>query len=142
MPLEIKVKKINPDATLPKYAKDGDAGLDLCSVEDYTLRRGEKKVFGTGLQFEIPQGYFGSMRDRSGLAAKHGIHTLAGVIDSGYRGEVGIILVNLGEQDFMIRKGDRIAQLIIQPYENCKITEVNEVNETSRGDGGFGSTGR
>jgi len=142
MPLEIKIKKINPDAVLPKYAKTGDAGLDLCSTEDYILVPGEKKIFGTGLQFEIPSGYFGSMRDRSGLAAKHAIHTLAGVIDSGYRGEVGIVLVNLGKSEFKINKGDRIAQLVIQSYADCNVVEVNELNETSRGEDGFGSTGR
>jgi len=137
----IKIKKINSYAIIPKYAHEGDAGFDLCSVEEYILSPGEKEIVKTGLQMEIPEGYFGSIRDRSGMAAKHAIHTLAGVVDSHYRGEVGVVLINLGKEKYEVKKGDRIAQMIIQPVETAKIEEVNELSETKRGEGGFGSTG-
>ncbi len=142
MTIEIKVKKIHPDAIIPKYAHPGDAGMDLHSAEEYLLKPFEKIIVKTGIQMEIPSGYFGSVRDRSGMAAKFGIHTLAGVIDSEYRGEIGVVLVNLGKDEFKINKGDRIAQIVIQEYANCKIIESETLDETPRGDGGFGSTGR
>ncbi len=138
--LKIKVKKIHPNAVIPKYAYEGDAGMDLHSVKNYVLKPMEKTIVKTGLQMEIPEKYFGSIRDRSGLAAKHSIHTLAGVIDSHYRGEIGVVLINLGEKEFKINKYDRIAQLIIQPIKIAEIQEVENLSETSRG-GGFGSSG-
>jgi len=137
----LKIKKINQNATIPKYAHEGDAGFDLSSVEDYSLNPGDKIIVKTGLQMEIPENYFGNIRNRSGLAAKYGIHVLAGVIDSHYRGEIGVVLINLGKALYNITKGDRIAQMIIQGCESCEIEEVNEISETKRGDGGFGSTG-
>ncbi len=142
MPLEIKVKKIREDAKMPSYAHPGDAGMDLYSIESYIIPPHEKKIVQTGISMEIPEGYFGSIRDRSGLAAKYGIHALGGVIDSGYRGEIGVILINLGKERFEIKKGDKIAQLLIQKIESPKILEVTDLSETSRGVGGFGSTGR
>jgi len=142
MPLEIKIKKSHPEAIVPRHAKDGDAGMDLCSVENYSLSPSEKALVKTGLHFEIPKGYFGSIRDRSGLAVKYGIHALAGVIDSGYRGEIIIALVNLGKENYEIKKGERVAQIIIQPHENCNVIEVKELAESERGSDGFGSTGR
>lgn len=139
--LKLKVKKIHPDAVIPKYAHEGDAGFDLRSVENYVLKPMEKTIVKTGLQMEIPEKYFGSIRDRSGLAAKYSIHILAGVIDSHYRGEVGVVIINLGEKEFKINKNDRIAQMLIQPVATAEIQEVDELSETARGEGRFGSTG-
>lgn len=141
MSIEIKFTKIKDHAIIPKYAHPGDAGFDLHAIENYLLNPGERIIVKTGLQMEIPSGYYGSIRDRSGLAAKHGIHVLAGVVDSEYRGEVGVVLVNLGEENFKINKLDRIAQMIIQPHAYCEIEETKEVSDTVRGEGGFGSTG-
>ena len=139
--MEIKIKKSHLDAIIPKHAKYGDAGMDLCSVEDCSLNPLDKVLIKTGLHFEIPENYFGSIRDRSGLAVKYGIHILAGVVDSGYRGEIIVALVNLGKEKYEIKKGDRIAQIIIQPYAHCDVKEVEELSESERGYGGFGSTG-
>ena len=139
--LQLKIKKIHSDAVIPKYAHEGDAGFDLVSVENCLISPGNKIIVSTGLKMEIPKGFFGSIRDRSGLAAKKAIHVLAGVIDSHYRGEIKIVLINLGNENFEINKGDRIAQMIIQPCENCNIEEVQNIDETERGESGFGSTG-
>jgi dUTP pyrophosphatase len=137
----LKVKKTHPDALIPAYAHEGDAGLDLRSTDDAILVPGEKKILGTGLAFEIPEGHAGLIWDRSGLAVKHGIHTLAGVIDSTYRGEIRIVLVNLGKEEFHVKKGERVAQMIIQPVVQTKIEETEDISETKRGERGFGSTG-
>src|SRR3989344_4299130 len=131
--ISIKYKRIHPDAKIPSYAHEGDAGMDLYSVEDYVLK--------PGIATEMPEGYFGSIRDRSGLAARYAIHVLAGVIDCHYRGEIGVVIINLGKEEFSISKGDRIAQVLIQTVEHVNILEVNELSETSRGKDGFGSTG-
>lgn len=139
--LSVKVKKIYENAVIPNYAKDGDAGFDLHSVEEKILAVGEKDVIKTGIKIEIPEGYFGSIRDRSGLAAKNALHCLAGVVDSGYRGEIGIVMINLGKEEFKINKGDRIAQMLIQMVERVEIEEVEELGESFRGESGFGSTG-
>jgi len=136
----LKVKRINLDATFVNYAKEGDCGFDLSSVEDIDLVPGEKALIGTGLAFEIPQGNFGSIRDRSGLAAKNAIHTMAGVVDSGYRGEVKVVLINLGKEVFKIRKGDKIAQMVVQPYSTCHFVESSSLLN-ARGEAGFGSSG-
>ena len=139
--ISIKYKRIHPDAKIPSYAHEGDAGMDLYSVEDYVLKPGEKIIVKTGIAIEMPEGYFGSIRDRSGLAARYAIHVLAGVIDCHYRGEIGVVIINLGKEEFSISKGDRIAQVLIQTVEHVNILEVNELSETSRGKDGFGSTG-
>ncbi len=139
--MEIKIKKIDKEIELPVYAKEHDAALDLPSAEDGLIKAGETKTFKTGLAFQIPQGYVGLVWDRSGLAAKHSIHSMAGVIDAGYRGEVGIVLKNLGTEDFKVEKGMRIAQMVIQPVLNAKVSEVEELEETERGATGFGSSG-
>lgn len=140
--LKVKILKIDSKAKVPFYAHEGDAGFDLHSIENCTLNPGEKKVIRTGLKMEIISGYFGSIRDKSGLAAKFGIHVLAGVIDSGYRGEICIALINLGKEEFEINIGDKIAQMLIQKVECVEFEEVEELSETSRGSGGFGSTGK
>jgi len=138
--MQIKIKKLNPDAILPTYAHPGDAGLDLCSLEECTLQPNERKALHTGIAIELEPGYVSLVKDRSGLAVKHGMHTLAGVIDAGYRGEYKIVLINHGRQAYTIKKGDKIAQLLIMPVAQAEVKEVPELSDSSRGTGGFGST--
>lgn len=125
----------------PKYMREGDAAFDLYSGESYTLKPMEWKLFGTTIKMEIPRGYIGNIRDRSGLAVKFAIHTMAGIIDSGFRGEVGVVLINLSSKDFVIEKGMRIAQMIIQAAETVEFVEVDELSEAERNHNSFGSTG-
>ena len=136
-------KRIHPDATLPAYAHASDAGMDVRSVEDLTIPPGRRALVHTGLVMELPLGYEAQVRPRSGLALKHGITVLntPGTIDAGYRGEVGVILANFGDADFAVKKGDKIAQIVIAPVTQPEIVEVADVNATDRGAGGFGSTG-
>jgi len=163
--MEIKVKKLNPLAILPTK-NDGDAGYDLYATEDYILQPLERKLFKTGLAISIPEGYYGRIAPRSGMAYKSGIDVLAGVIDSTYRNDVGIILINLNaynsqsrdqsiferlsaqmtEQVFAspytVKYGDRIAQLIIEKYHDAEFIEVTNLDTTVRNLNGFGSTGQ
>lgn len=140
--MQIKIKKNHPQAIIPKNAYDqNDAAVDLHACENLILKPGERAVVNTGLQIALPVGYFGNIRDRSGLAIKHGLHTLAGVIDSHYRGDYTVILINLGSEPYEIKVGDRIAQLLIQKVESVEWQEVSELDETVRGAGGFGSSG-
>lgn len=136
-------KRIHPDATLPAYAHPGDAGMDVRSVADVAISAGARALVPTGLVAIIPPGYEIQVRPRSGLALKHGVTVLnaPGTVDSGYRGEIGVILANLGETEFRVAKGDRIAQLVVAPVTQAAIVEAAEVDETDRGAGGFGSTG-
>ena len=137
----------NPDLPLPAYETAGAAGMDLRAAvaeeEPIVLRPGARMAVPTGLAFALPQGFEGQVRPRSGLAARHGVTQVntPGTIDSDYRGEVKVILINLGEEDFTIRRGDRIAQLVIAPVTQAQWTEVESLDETVRGEGGFGSTG-
>ncbi|MBN2422403.1 dUTP diphosphatase [Candidatus Woesearchaeota archaeon] len=140
--VDVRILKLQEDMTLPGYAHPGDAGIDLRSAEELTLKPGEFKIVKTGTKMAIPQGYVGLVWDKSGYAAKHGIHTLAGVIDSGYRGEIGIVMKNLGEEEFHIAKDMKIAQLLIQPVVTANLIESDNLDETSRNEGGFGSTGK
>jgi dUTP pyrophosphatase len=137
----IKIKKLVPEATLPQIAKVGDAAMDLVACRDYSLAKGEKVLISTGIAMAIPAGFWGNIRDRSGLAAKHGLHTIAGVIDPNYRGEILVAMVNLGSEDYQIKAGDRIAQMLIQKFEDIEIEESSELEETNRGEKGFGSSG-
>ncbi len=138
--MELKVKRIHPEAKLPLYHHKGDAGLDLFSVIDYVLQVKEVKPVPTGIKIAVPEGYVGLIWDKSGLSLR-GVHRLAGVVDSGYRGEVQVVLVNLGSEPFSIQKGMKIAQLLIQPVEEMKVVLSEDLEETSRGENGFGSTG-
>lgn len=140
--MEIKLKKLSPDIKIPSYAHPGDAGLDLFSQEDYILKPSERHMFPLGFSLEIPEGYASIIKEKSGLAVKHGLHGLAGVIDSGYRGDYTVTLMNLSSDPYKIEKGDKIAQLLIIPIMNATINIVEELNVTSRGDGAFGSTGK
>jgi dUTP pyrophosphatase len=143
--VEVRVKRLNHGAglPLPNYTTTGAAGMDVCAAESLLLRSGKRHAVATGFAFAIPDGYEIQVRPRSGLALKHGITCLntPGTIDSDYRGEVKVILANLGEDDFQITKGDRIAQLVVAPVTHATMTEVDEIDTTERGTGGFGSTG-
>ena len=143
--VEVRVMRLNNGAglPLPGYATDGAAGMDVCAAEGLTLRVGKRHAVATGLAFAIPYGFEVQVRPRSGLALKHGITCLntPGTIDSDYRGEVKVILANLGEDDFVIGRGDRIAQLVVAPVTQAAMVEVDALDETARGVGGFGSTG-
>ncbi len=141
MPL-LKFKKLHPQAVIPKYAHATDAGFDLVTVETLALAPGAKATISLGLASEIPEGYFVSFRDRSGLAAKHGLHVLAGVIDAGYRGEWKVVMVNLGHETYEIAAGERIAQGIFHKLPAVKIVEVDRLGDSERGEGGFGSSGK
>lgn len=141
--MTVKFMKTDPGAVLPSYARPGDAGMDVCSCESAALKPGERKLVRTGLVMELPHGTEAQMRPRSGLALKHGITLLntPGTIDEGYRGELGVILINLGQEIFEVQPGMRIAQMVIAPVLHVETAEVAEVSETVRGAGGFGSTG-
>jgi len=139
--MKLRVMKIHPDAKLPVYGHKGDAGLDLFSCEDMVLNVGEAKPVPTGIKMAIAEGYVGLVWNKSGISLK-GVHRLAGVIDAGYRGEVRVVLINLGKESFIISKGMKIAQMLIQPVERVDVAESATLDNTSRGEGGFGSTGR
>jgi dUTP pyrophosphatase len=134
-------QKLHPMAKVPTRAYSHDAGLDLTTVEEGTLKPGEGRIFKTGLAMAIEPGYVGLIWDRSSMG-KRGIKTLGGVIDSGYRGEIGVILWNLSKEDQIIQPGERIAQLLIQSVATPQTEEVANLSETDRGAGGFGSSGK
>ena len=142
----IKFKKLNKNAIIPEYKTDLSAGFDLnvlLEEGEYTLKKGEIKLFKTGLAMSLPKGYEAQVRSRSGLSLKNGVIVLnaPGTIDADYRGEVGIILINCGSEDYKVENGARIAQMVIAKYEKADIEIVDELDETDRGTGGFGSTG-
>jgi dUTP pyrophosphatase len=139
--MKIKVKKIHPEAKIPSYAHPGDAGFDVHACEDLVLNPGERKLVTTGLAFEIPDGFVALVWDKSGLAKNHGITNLAGVIDSGFRGESNVLLYNISDKPFTIEKGNKIAQILIKRVERAEFEEADELSDTSRGAGGWGSTG-
>jgi len=142
--IELKIKLLDPEGKLPRYQHEGDAGLDLPSRVDLTLQPGERGTVPTGIAVAIPHGYAGFVLPRSGLAARHGIALVnsPGLIDSGYRGEVAVVMINTDKHEaFHIKRGDRIAQLVLQQVIEATTFEVEELDETSRGSGGFGSTG-
>jgi dUTP pyrophosphatase len=144
--IEIKFSRLphGDGLPLPKYASEHAAGLDIAAAEDVLLPPGGRHGVATGFAIEIPHGYEVQVRPRSGLALKHGVTCLntPGTIDSDYRGEVKVILANLGSEPFEVRRGERIAQLVPAPVLRAHFTEVNELADTQRGTGGFGSTGR
>ena len=143
--MEILVQRLDPGVPLPARAHPGDAGLDLHAAEDVTLKPGERASVATGIAVAIPDGYAGFVVPRSGLAAKHGVGVVnaPGLIDCGYRGEIRVLLVNLDQNDVVeLRRGERIAQLVIQPVGQPSLREVAELPSSARGEGGFGSTGR
>lgn len=139
---KIKVVRIHKDTPLPSYAHNGDAAFDLFSTETITFRSGDVHSVPAGIKLEIPDGYAGLIWDKSGLAIKHGLKVLGGVVDSGYRGEVMVGMTNLTDTEYSLKKGEKVAQMIIQKVERVSIEEVEELSETKRGEGGFGSTGK
>lgn len=141
--MTLRFKRIHPDAVLPAYAHPSDAGMDVRSVADIVIPRGGRALVPTGLVAIIPPMHEIQVRPRSGLALKHGVTVLntPGTIDSGYRGEIGVILANFGDSDFYIAKGDKVAQLVFAPVVQPEVVETDTIDETDRGAGGFGSTG-
>lgn len=138
----IKVKQLRPGARLPERTTSHDAGADLCCVDAFTLAPGERRLVPTGLALEIPPGWYGRVAPRSGLAVRHGVDTLAGVVDSGYRGELQVLLINLGGDPVSFAAGARIAQLIVERAAPCGFAWAEQLSETPRGAGGFGSSGQ
>lgn len=143
--IEVPIRRLDPRLPLPERAHPGDAGFDLRSSIDAELKTGERMVIPTGIAVAIPEAFAGLVQPRSGLAARHGVGVVnaPGLIDSGYRGEVKVILINLDlAEPFHVRRGDKIAQLVIYPVPAVAFREVDELPMTNRADGGFGSTGR
>ncbi len=139
--MELKVRRINKDARLPRYGHPGDAGLDLFSVVEAVLKPGKALAVPTGIQTAIPSGFVGLIWDKSGISLS-GVHRLAGVVDAGYRGEIKVVMINLSGSDFVVSKGMKIAQMLIQPVVGVTVNETDDLDDTERGEGGFGSTGR
>lgn len=139
----VRIKKLQDNAVIPSYATQGDAGLDLSSAEHTTLQPGGFKAVGTGIAMALPEGHVGLVHPRSGMAARHGVTVLnaPGTVDSGYRGEIKVLLINHGDQEFVINPGDRIAQMVIQGYAEVTLDVGDELPTSQRGEGGFGSTG-
>ncbi|OGG54878.1 MAG: deoxyuridine 5'-triphosphate nucleotidohydrolase [Candidatus Handelsmanbacteria bacterium RIFCSPLOWO2_12_FULL_64_10] len=141
--MQVKVQKLRPHAIVPDYAHPGDAGVDLFAAEDHILKPGERALAPTGIAVAIPDGYEGQVRPKSGLALKQGLSIVntPGTVDAGYRGEVGVILINLGQETVSIRRGQKIAQMVFTKVERARLEIVEKLDETPRGSGGFGSTG-
>lgn len=139
----LKIKKTCKEAIIPNYAHAGDAGLDLYAAKELVLKPGERGLVNTGIQIELPQNTEAQIRPRSGLALKHGITTLnsPGTIDEGYRGEIGVILINHGNEIFRVEVGMKIAQMVIKPVFKVNIIEASELSESERNERGFGSSG-
>ena len=142
--LDIHLVRLDPDLPLPAYAHPGDAGADLLTTVDVTLQPGERAMVPTGIALALPDGYVALVHPRSGLAARHGLSIVntPGTIDAGYRGEIKVMLINHDPAEpIELRRGDRIAQLVVQRFERARFIEVGELPDSSRGDGGYGSTG-
>jgi len=142
--LKIQITKCKDNAVIPTYAKEGDAGVDLRSTEKYILKPGERTLVSTGIKIALPAGYEAQIRPRSGLAYKHGISLVnaPGTIDAGYRGEIGVIVINHGQDDFIVEEGMRICQMVINKFEHANFEIVEELDDaTERGAGGFGHSG-
>lgn len=139
--MKMRVKKLHPDAILPKYALNGDAGMDLFSLDDHIVKPdGAVYKIATGIAFEIPAGHAGLIWDKSGISLK-AIKTVGGVIDSSYRGDITVGVINLGSDEYIVKSGDKIAQILIQRVEQPEIVESEELSDSDRGDKRYGSTG-
>lgn len=139
--MELLVKKLHPDAIVPERTHHDDAGLDLCALEAVTLEPGERMAVSTGIAAAIPTGYVGLIWDKSSVPFKYGVKSMGGVIDAQYRGEVKVIMVNLSQESVAFTAGQKLAQLLIQKVELLPTKEVEDLDETERGEGGFGSSG-
>jgi dUTP pyrophosphatase len=140
--MQLQIKKVHPDAKLPAFAHATDAGMDLYTTSDIEIQPGELASIPTGIAFAVPVGHVGLIWDKSGIAIKRGLKTLGGVIDAGYRGEVFVGLLNTGTEAQSFSVGDKVTQILIQKIEQPEILEVADLDETPRGEGGFGSTGK
>lgn len=140
--VDVQIVRLDKSLTLPFYAHEGDAGIDLRSAVDEVIKPNETKTIPTGIKMAIPENYVGLIWDKSGYASKNSIKTMAGVVDSSYRGEIKVVLINLGKEDFVIKKDMKIAQILIQPIVRANIVEKQELEETKRNGSGFGSTGK
>ncbi len=142
--LDVRVRRLDPDLPLPSYAHPGDAGADLLTTVDITLAPGERALVPTGIALALPEGYVAFVQPRSGLAARHGLSIVntPGTVDAGYRGEIMVLLVNHDPgEPVTLRRGDRLAQLVVQRVEHARFVEVDELPDSARGAGGYGSTG-
>lgn len=141
--MKLLVELIDNNAKMPTYAHENDAGLDLCSIDEVILSPGERKLIRTGIKIQLPSNTEAQIRPRSGLALKYGITVLntPGTIDEGYRGEIGVIIINHGQEKYLIEKGMRIAQMVVKPTLKVQVEQVLDLDESERGEGGFGSTG-
>lgn len=140
--MKLKIQKLDKNAKIPSYAHEGDAGLDLFALNKTEIKKGDFIAIPTGISMEIPKGYVGLIWDKSGLSINSGLKVLGGVIDSGYRGEIKVGMINLGNSNHVFESGDKISQILIQKIEHVDIQEGLELSKTKRGKGGFGSTGR
>lgn len=143
--MKLLIKRLDPELSLPKYALTGDAGMDLVAAENVTLKPGERAAIPTGIAVAIPEGYAGFVQARSGRSLKEGlgVANAPGLIDSGYRGEIKVIAINLNVAELIdVRRGEKIAQIVFQRVESAEVEVVDELPGSDRGDGGFGSTGR
>jgi len=138
--VDLRIHRIDKEVEAPSYSYKHDAGLDLRSSEECVIKPGERRVVKTGLKTAIPENHVGLIWDKSGIASKFGVRVLAGVIDTGYRGEIGVVLINLGQEEFEIKKNMKIAQMLIQPVVQPNIHEVENLEESERGERGFGSS--
>jgi dUTP pyrophosphatase len=139
--VKIKIKKLHPDAIIPNYAHPGDVGMDLYSVEDVAIAPGKRATISTGIAMEYPPGYCTLFWDKSGLASKNGITVLAGAVEYTYRGDYKVVLLNTSDSEYKVKKGDKIAQVLVMPIMTAEVEEVQELSESVRGANGFGSTG-
>lgn len=140
--MNIQIKKLSPEATIPSYAHPHDAGLDMFALSRTEILPGQRAQVRTGIAMQIPEGYVGLLWDKSGLSLKHGLKMFGGVIDSGYRGEILITIANLGSEPFVFEAGNKVAQMLIQKIEHAVLEEVDVLEDSARGATGFGSTGR
>ncbi len=140
--MQIKIKRISDDAIIPTYAMEHDAGLDLSSIKKYVIRPGRRSLISTGIAIELPEGTEAQIRPRSGLALKYGITVLnsPGTIDAGYRGEIGVILINHGRKKFLVSPGDKIAQMVVCKIHKAEIIETDALSISQRGSAGYGSS--
>ncbi|MFA5134464.1 MAG: dUTP diphosphatase [Patescibacteria group bacterium] len=140
--MKVNIKLLRPEAKVPAYGRIGDAGLDLYCCEGHTLQPGERRRFGLGFAMELPEGTVALVWDRGGMAANHGIHSIAGVIDSNYRGEVNVVLYNTSTEPYAISAGDKIAQMLVQQCESVDFIQSDELSDTARGEQAWHSSGR
>lgn len=140
--MKIKFKKLHPDAKIPSYAHPGDAGMDFYALERTSVKPNERVAVKTGVSMEIPDGYVGLFWDKSSIGIREGVKTVGGVIDAGFRGEILIGVVNISDKEYIFEAGHKVAQLLIQKIERPEVEEVVDLNESSRGKGMYGSTGK